>query len=145
MVVTARRASYVVVGLQGGGCDAFPGRDCVAWVQGPFTYQPEASRYAVSLPESLWLHPHVLPLMPPFETEGITGEAGRVVSPDLVDTTGGPAVPLGHELACDHAQPRPRGVPLFLGDQLHLRVNADGCAARLLCRWLARVQRRARG
>jgi hypothetical protein len=48
-------------------------------------------------------------------------------------------------LACDHAQPRPRGVPLFLGDQLHLRVNADGCAARLLCRVLARVQRRARG
>jgi hypothetical protein len=91
--------AYVVVGLQDGGCDAHPGRDCVAWVQGPFTYRPEASEYAVSLPESLNLRPHVLPVMPPFEAEGITGEASRIVSPDLVDTVGGPAVPLGHELA----------------------------------------------
>lgn len=47
-------------------------------------------------------------------------------------------------IACDGAQPRPRGVPLFIGDELHLHIPADGWRSRLLWRWLARVQKRER-
>jgi len=47
-------------------------------------------------------------------------------------------------LACDQAQPRPRGVPLFAGDEVHLHIPADSRTARLLYRLLASVQRRQR-
>lgn len=65
--------------------------------------------------------------------EGVTGgpELWREVAMAAVD-------------ACDRAQPRPRGVPLFAGDEVHLRIPADSLSARLLYRWLRMVQRRER-
>jgi hypothetical protein len=45
-------------------------------------------------------------------------------------------------LACDHAQPTRQHVPLFTGEELHLRIPADGWRARLVCRWLRMMQQR---
>lgn len=47
-------------------------------------------------------------------------------------------------LACDRAQPTPRHVPLFVGDELHLRIPADGWRARIVCRYLRVMQDRRR-
>jgi hypothetical protein len=47
-------------------------------------------------------------------------------------------------LACDHAQPTPRHVPLFVGAQLHLRLPADGWLARPVYRYLRMMQGRQR-
>lgn len=47
-------------------------------------------------------------------------------------------------LACDRAQPRPRHVPLFAGDELHLHIPADGWRSRVVCRYLRVMQGRDR-
>lgn len=61
----------------------------------------------------------------------VSGELWREIAAAAVD-------------ACDRAQPFPPATPLFTGDELHLRIPADGWRARLLCHWLRAAQRRHR-